>query len=291
MEDKTYLKENIERIASENKFAKELIEKDYHLTRILHGVSEKQIKDLVFKGGTCLNKCYLDFYRLSEDLDFVYNKDVKELSKNQVRKILGGIRKEFFEVLDKLEIKVNKELGKGWKMLTSKKKPGIVGLEIITNYDSIIDNSSQTIKIEVSFRKKLRKNTKNKPIKHKFYDALNEPLLKDDVKIEVIDLIENFAEKFRALYTRKNIAIRDIYDINYILINKIKALDKEIFDLIIFKINETHKLSKEEFLKFIKDLKNKMDNYDVKELEVVLKTDEKVDIKNIIRKIEKFFGV
>jgi predicted nucleotidyltransferase component of viral defense system len=26
---------------------------------------------LVFKGGTCLAKVYADFYRLSEDLDFV----------------------------------------------------------------------------------------------------------------------------------------------------------------------------------------------------------------------------
>jgi len=290
MEDKIYLKENIERIAIDNRFVKEVLEKDYYLTRILHEVSKRQIKDLVFKGGTCLNKCYLDFYRLSEDLDFVYNKDVEELSKNQVRKILGEIRKEFFEILDKIELKVDKELGKGWKMLTSKKKPGIVGLEIITGYISLIDNSSQTIKIEISFRRKLRKPTREKVIKHKFYDSLNESLLKGDFKIEVIDLIENFAEKFRALYSRN--AIRDIYDINHIIINEIKVLDKEIFDLIILKMNEQDKkVSEKEFLDFIKNLNNKIDNYDIKELEAVLKTDEKVDIEKIIKRIKKFFDV
>src|SRR3989344_8569593 len=289
MEDKAYLKENIERIADENKFARETIEKDYHLTRILHGVSERQIKDLVFKGGTCLNKCYLDFYRLSEDLDFVYNKDVKELNKNQVRKILGSIRKELFEILDKLELKTNKELGKGWKMLTSKKKPGIVGLEIITSYNSIIDYAPQIIKIEVSFRRKLARPTNERIIKHKFYGALNEPLLKENIKIEVIDLVENLAEKFRALYTRKQIAVMDIYDINYILVNEIKALDKEIFDLIILKINETHRLNKKEFMEFIRSLRNNIADYDAKEMEAVLKIDEKVDIDKIIERIEKFF--
>src|SRR3989344_6909959 len=290
MENKADLIKVFKRISDKYKFFDRLIEKDYHLTRILHEVSKRQIRDLVFKGGTCLNKCYLDFYRLSEDLDFVYNSDVKELSKNQVRKILGEIRKEFFEILDKIELKVDKDLGKGWKMLTSKKKPGIVGLEIITGYISLIDNSSQTIKIEISFRRKLRKLTKEKVIKHKFYDILNEPLLKEDVKIEVIDLVENFAEKFRALYSRT--AIRDIYDINHIIINEIKVLDKEIFDLIILKMNEQDKkVSEKEFLDFIKNLNNKIDNYDIKELEAVLKTDEKVDIEKIIKRIKKFFDV
>ena len=290
MENKADLIKVFKRISDKYKFFDRLIEKDYHLTRILHEVSKRQIRDLVFKGGTCLNKCYLDFYRLSEDLDFVYNSDVKELSKNQVRKKLGEIRKEFFEILDKIELKVDKDLGKGWKMLTSKKKPGIVGLEIITSYISLIDGSDQTIKIEISFRRKLRKLTKEKVIKHKFYDILNEPLLKEDVKIEVIDLVENFAEKFRALYSRD--AIRDIYDINHIIINEIKVLDKEIFDLIILKMNEQDKkVSEKEFLDFIKNLNNKIDNYDIKELEAVLKTDEKVDIEKIIKRIKKFFDV
>ena len=290
MENKADLIKVFKRISDKDKFFDRLIEKDYHLTRILHEVSKRQIRDLVFKGGTCLNKCYLDFYRLSEDLDFVYNSDVKELSKNQVRKKLGEIRKEFFEILDKIELKVDKELGKGWKMLTSKKKPGIVGLEIITGYISLIDNSSQTIKIEISFRRKLRKPTREKVIKHKFYDSLNESLLKGDFKIEVIDLIENFAEKFRALYSRD--AIRDIYDINHIIINEIKVLDKEIFDLIILKMNEQDKkVSEKELLDFIKNLNNKIDNYDIKELEAVLKTDEKVDIEKIIKRIKKFFDV
>ena len=46
-----------------------LIEKDYYLTVILSGIHTLS-NDLVFKGGTCLNKVYYSYYRLSEDLDF-----------------------------------------------------------------------------------------------------------------------------------------------------------------------------------------------------------------------------
>ncbi len=61
--------DELRRLSVETGFSSKLLEKDYHLTKILHRISEKKIKDLVFKGGTCLNKCYLEFYRLSEDLD------------------------------------------------------------------------------------------------------------------------------------------------------------------------------------------------------------------------------
>ncbi len=54
MENTVDLKEEIRRLNIETKFSPLLLEKDYHLTRILHKISERKIKDLVFKGGTCL---------------------------------------------------------------------------------------------------------------------------------------------------------------------------------------------------------------------------------------------
>lgn len=232
METKIDLREEIRRLSIETQFSSRLLEKDYHLTNILHKISQKGIKNLVFKGGTCLNKCYLGFYRLSEDLDFVLNQDVKELSKPQIKKILDNLRRILFEILNKLGLKTSKELGKGWKMLTSKEEPKIIGLEIITHYTSLLDISEQKIKIEISFRKKLINPTQRRPIHHEFINALGEPLLEEDVKIEAIDLTENFAEKFRALITRKNIAIRDIYDIYFILKESILKMNEKIIGLI-----------------------------------------------------------
>lgn len=289
MENKDDLIKLFKNIAETHKFPAGLIEKDYHLIRILHKVSEKQINDLVFKGGTCLNKCYLDFYRLSEDLDFVYNKDVKGLSKTQIRKILGQLKREFFKILDDLGLRTNKKLGKGWKMLTSKIQPKIIGLEIITGYNSLIDNSFQTIKVEISFRRKLIKPTKRKIIKHKFIDVLGEPVLKKDIEIEVIDLVENFAEKFRALVTRKRFAVRDIYDIYFILKNEILAIDKEIIDLILMKINETKQFTKKDLIEFIENLNSKISELDEKEISAVIKSDEKIDAQRMAQLITKKF--
>ncbi len=291
MENTVDLREELVKLGDKTKFSSPLLEKDYHLTRILHKISEKRIKDLVFKGGTCLNKCYLGFYRLSEDLDFVYNQDVKNQSKMQIKKILDKLRREMMNILNGLEFKTSKELGKGWKMLTAKEDPKIVGLEIITNYISLIDNSLQAIKLEISFRKKLMKPTIIKAIKHEFIDDLGQPILKKDVEIEVIDLSENFAEKFRALVTRKNIAIRDIYDIYFILKNNILKINEEIIGLILIKINETkkEKFIKKDLIKFIEDLDSKLSDLNEKEISSLLKSDEKVDVKDMIQVIVKAF--
>ena len=51
-------------------FLGRLIEKDYFCSVMLADLSAAS-KDLVFKGGTCLSKVHVGFYRLSEDLDFV----------------------------------------------------------------------------------------------------------------------------------------------------------------------------------------------------------------------------
>jgi len=52
--------------------APEVIEKDYALSWILWGLYRRSglRESLVFKGGTCLRKCFVDDYRFSEDLDF-----------------------------------------------------------------------------------------------------------------------------------------------------------------------------------------------------------------------------
>lgn len=49
-----------------------LIEQDYALSWMIYGISQVPIlaEHLVFKGGTCLKKCYFGEYRFSQDLDF-----------------------------------------------------------------------------------------------------------------------------------------------------------------------------------------------------------------------------
>jgi predicted nucleotidyltransferase component of viral defense system len=52
--------------------APNILEKDYMLGWLLAGISQhtELSNKWIFKGGTCLKKCYFETYRFSEDLDF-----------------------------------------------------------------------------------------------------------------------------------------------------------------------------------------------------------------------------
>jgi predicted nucleotidyltransferase component of viral defense system len=61
----------VERVA-EWGLTEEVVEKDYVLGWLLWGIGTDPVlsQQWVFKGGTCLKKCYIETYRFSEDLDF-----------------------------------------------------------------------------------------------------------------------------------------------------------------------------------------------------------------------------
>lgn len=61
----------IERV-TEWSLTEEVVEKDYVLGWLLWGIGTDPVvaQQWVFKGGTCLKKCYIETYRFSEDLDF-----------------------------------------------------------------------------------------------------------------------------------------------------------------------------------------------------------------------------
>ena len=64
-------------IAARHKFNEVLMLKDYYLTLILYLI--KDVKGIYFKGGTALQKVFLNHSRLSEDIDFTSTRDVKEV--------------------------------------------------------------------------------------------------------------------------------------------------------------------------------------------------------------------
>ena len=53
-----------------------VVEKDYVLGWLLAGIFNHPAlaEKWVFKGGTCLKKCYFETYRFSEDLDFTLDR-------------------------------------------------------------------------------------------------------------------------------------------------------------------------------------------------------------------------
>ena len=70
----------VDELRSEWSLAVDVIEKDYVLGWLLAGIAHHPALSLtwVFKGGTCLRKCYYETYRFSEDLDFTIINDGPE---------------------------------------------------------------------------------------------------------------------------------------------------------------------------------------------------------------------
>ena len=66
-------------IASGLKFDRLKLTKDYFVTLLLYLI--KDVNGIYFKGGTALNKIFLNHARLSEDLDFSLTRNEKEVKK------------------------------------------------------------------------------------------------------------------------------------------------------------------------------------------------------------------
>ena len=98
------------------------------------------------------------------------------------------------------------------------------------------------------------------------------------------DLTEALAEKFRALIARKNLAIRDVYDIYFILKKEIAIIDNRLIELILIKINEhsSQKFQEADLIRFIESLESKIHDLDEKEMSAVIKSDEKIEVKEMI---------
>ncbi len=69
-----------------------VVEKDYVLGWILAGIHAHPVlsESWVFKGGTCLKKCYFETYRFSEDLDFTL-RDESQLEAEFLRSALTEV--------------------------------------------------------------------------------------------------------------------------------------------------------------------------------------------------------
>ena len=69
-----------------------VVEKDYVLGWMLARIhAHPELADSwVFKGGTCLKKCYFETYRFSEDLDFTLC-DERHLDEGFLRRVLGEV--------------------------------------------------------------------------------------------------------------------------------------------------------------------------------------------------------
>ena len=200
------LKDIIPAIAGKLKFRPAIIEKDYYLTVILNNIETVLSDKIIFKGGTLLNKIHLNYHRLSEDLDFTYYGKLTGRSQRSIA--IAPIREKMPAFLKALDLSSNNPQGEGFN--------NSMQYVFKINYQSLITAKKDLIKIEISLRQPPIDRPIHTSIKHFYQDPFTGEDLIPIGKILSLSLKEAVAEKLKASITRKDVVIRDYYDLWHI---------------------------------------------------------------------------
>lgn len=176
-----------------------VIEKDYVLGWLLWGIGQDRElgNSWVFKGGTCLKKCYVETYRFSEDLDFTVLPGGPVLPDEvlpHLRRILPRITEESgidFSVAEP-RVRIRPEGNSSEGSVYYRGPLGLPG--------------PPRIRLDLSSAETVVRPPVLRLIRHSYPDSLPPP-----GEIRCYDFDELFAEKIRALGER--VRPRDLYDV------------------------------------------------------------------------------
>lgn len=180
-----------------------VIEKDYVLGWVLAGISNhpELSSSWVFKGGTCLKKCYFETYRFSEDLDFtVIN------SEHQKKSFLITAFKEVADwVYEATGIQIPKETIR-FEIYTNPR--GKISVQGRISYRGPLQpgGALPRIKLDLTDDEVLVLDSASRKVHHPYSDKPE-----NDIQIQSYCFEELFAEKIRALAER--LRPRDLYDV------------------------------------------------------------------------------
>lgn len=200
--------ESIRYTAAETGFAGRLVEKDYFASIVLAHLAGQADHQLVFKGGTCLAKVHAGFYRLSEDLDFAIGLEVSSTRK-QRRDRTGGLKSLLRELVKGTPALSTTEPLRGAN--ESRQYMGVIG------YESRLTREAQSIKFEASLREPFLSPVVTGAANTILLDPISGRPRLQPIPLGCISLAEAMAEKCRAALTRRDVAIRDFFDIDHIV--------------------------------------------------------------------------
>src|SRR3989338_8061223 len=97
--------------------SEELLEKDFYINAL---ISNTVSDEYAFKGGTCLSKVYLNYHRISEDIDFTFidQNIFRSKTTNQIKNICSEKIKVFGEALEG----ISEKYGFDFKLQKSNKR-------------------------------------------------------------------------------------------------------------------------------------------------------------------------
>jgi predicted nucleotidyltransferase component of viral defense system len=180
-----------------------VVEKDYVLGWLLAGIFNHPVlaDKWVFKGGTCLKKCYFETYRFSEDLDFTLTDE----SHLNVDFLVGTFRDASAWVYEQTGIEIPPDKVDFEVFQNRRDRPAGQGR---ISYRGPIAPSGDLprIKLDLTVDELLVLPPVNRPVSHPYSDAPDGGIMARCYSYE-----EVFAEKVRALAERAR--PRDLYDV------------------------------------------------------------------------------
>ena len=182
----------------------QVVEKDYVLGWVLAGIYRQKAlsNSWVFKGGTCLKKCFFETYRFSEDLDFTLT-DPSQIN----REFLAGVFRDVGEwIYEQTGIELPEELQ---EFDIFENPRGTVSCQGKLSYRGPIAPRSgglPRIKLDLTPDELLVLPPTERVIFHDYSDAPEE-----GIAVLCYAFEEAFAEKVRALGDRAR--PRDLYDV------------------------------------------------------------------------------
>lgn len=192
----------------------DVVEKDYVLGWMLSALAKhpETSEKWVFKGGTCLKKCYYETYRFSEDLDFSLTPDAA-YSREELEAILrdltaGCARESGIEFLD--DRVIVRERTDRLEGLTFEGRIGYRGPLAIPSWPRV--------KFDLTQHELIARRPTPRAIIHPYPDDL--PVGAPILSYAFEELI---AEKTRALIER--VRPRDLYDVVFLLDNAVELPD------------------------------------------------------------------
>lgn len=182
----------------------QVVEKDYVLGWLLAGIynQERLRPTWVFKGGTCLKKCYFETYRFSEDLDFTLT-DESHLDPAFLVSAFGDVSAWVYEQTG-IEIPADQ-----LRFDVFENPRNRLSCEGRVYYRGPIAPSGSNlprIKLDLTADELLVKPPVERAVAHPYSDAPSDGLV-----CRCYDFDEVFAEKLRALSERGR--PRDLYDV------------------------------------------------------------------------------
>lgn len=191
-------------LAAEAQLLPTTVEKDYVLGWVLFGISaHPQLRNWLFKGGTCLKKCYFETYRFSEDLDFTIPLDAA-YEPDALKKALGELTSW---VREQCGIEFPAE---GTELEELENKRGRRTYQAKLTFGGPLQlpkQQQQRVKVDLTQDEIVVEHGAERPVHHPYSDAPVPP-----PQVVCYTLEEILAEKTRALYERSGRS-RDVYDV------------------------------------------------------------------------------